>query len=253
MEVHAHSHPSASSGHQKKWTHYFWEFLMLFLAVFCGFLTENYREHMIEHKRAKQFALSLLSDLKADTAALNIAIGFADKKIRAVDSLIPQIEQPKEKWNDTLIYIYASAVGRYRPFGYNSGTYDQMKASGSLRYFKQELTDLLNQYNVQAKKTEVRDQIHLNYASNLYNPFIIHILDIRPGIEIQNGGQPTHPLVFRKTDKETIALWINYATVVQSTQQRTMTEYDSMLKKAKQILEELEKEYHLPERRPLEK
>ena len=33
MEVHAHTHTA-----RKKWTHYFWEFLMLFLAVFCGFL-----------------------------------------------------------------------------------------------------------------------------------------------------------------------------------------------------------------------
>jgi hypothetical protein len=28
MEVHAHTHTE-----RKKWTHYFWEFLMLFLAV----------------------------------------------------------------------------------------------------------------------------------------------------------------------------------------------------------------------------
>ncbi len=43
MEVHAHSHTP-----RKKRTHYFWEFLVLFLAVFCGFLTENQREHYIE-------------------------------------------------------------------------------------------------------------------------------------------------------------------------------------------------------------
>ncbi len=30
MEVHAHTHSP-----RRKWTHYFWEFLMLFLAVFC--------------------------------------------------------------------------------------------------------------------------------------------------------------------------------------------------------------------------
>ena len=35
MEVHQHTHTP-----RKKWTHYFWEFLMLFLAVFCGFLAE---------------------------------------------------------------------------------------------------------------------------------------------------------------------------------------------------------------------
>ena len=44
MEVHAHTHTA-----RKKWTHYFWEFIMLFLAVFCGFLAENQREHIIEH------------------------------------------------------------------------------------------------------------------------------------------------------------------------------------------------------------
>ena len=49
MEVHAHSHTD-----RKKFTHYLWEFLMLFLAVFCGFLAENYREHIIEHQREKQ-------------------------------------------------------------------------------------------------------------------------------------------------------------------------------------------------------
>ena len=34
MEVHAHTHTA-----RKKWTHYLWEFLMLFLSVFGGFLT----------------------------------------------------------------------------------------------------------------------------------------------------------------------------------------------------------------------
>ena len=48
MEVHHRSHTTG-----KKWTHYFWEFLMLFLAVFCGFLAENQREHVIEKKREK--------------------------------------------------------------------------------------------------------------------------------------------------------------------------------------------------------
>ena len=41
MEVHRHAHTD-----RKKWAHYLWEFLMLFLAVFCGFLAENQREMM---------------------------------------------------------------------------------------------------------------------------------------------------------------------------------------------------------------
>ena len=61
MEVHAHSHLASGETHtaRKKWTHYFWEFLMLFLAVFCGFLAQNQREHMIEGQREKKYAKSL--------------------------------------------------------------------------------------------------------------------------------------------------------------------------------------------------
>ena len=47
MEVHQHTHTP-----RKKWTHYLWEFLMLFLAVFCGFLAEYQLEHKIEKDRA---------------------------------------------------------------------------------------------------------------------------------------------------------------------------------------------------------
>ena len=59
MEVHHHSHPAhGGTGTRKKWTHYFWEFLMLFLAVFCGFLAEYQLEHKIEKDRGKQYIRS---------------------------------------------------------------------------------------------------------------------------------------------------------------------------------------------------
>jgi hypothetical protein len=55
MEVHHHSHLASGETHtsRKKWTHYFWEFLMLFLAVFCGFLAEYQLEHKIERDKEK--------------------------------------------------------------------------------------------------------------------------------------------------------------------------------------------------------
>src|SRR6188474_856123 len=70
MEVHSHTHSA-----RKNWTHYFWEFLMLFLAVFCGFLAEYQLEHKIEKEKGKQYIQSVYEDLKEDTASLanNIA------------------------------------------------------------------------------------------------------------------------------------------------------------------------------------
>ena len=55
MEVHAHTHTA-----RKKWTHYFWEFLMLFLAVTLGFFVENQREHYIENQREKKICRKIV-------------------------------------------------------------------------------------------------------------------------------------------------------------------------------------------------
>ena len=63
MEVHAHTH-TPDSHREKKWTHYLWEFLMLFLAVFCGFLAENLRENRVEHKRTLLYANQFLEEIK---------------------------------------------------------------------------------------------------------------------------------------------------------------------------------------------
>src|SRR5215213_5817224 len=64
METHAQElHKVRGQG----WKHYFFEFLMLFLAVFAGFLAENQREHIVERQREKKFARRLLSDLQQDS------------------------------------------------------------------------------------------------------------------------------------------------------------------------------------------
>ena len=82
MEVHHHAHTQ-----RKKWTNYFWEFLMLFLAVFCGFLAEYQLEHKIEKDRAKQYIISVYEDLKNDTVRINYLLAYDDKKIEALSTM----------------------------------------------------------------------------------------------------------------------------------------------------------------------
>src|ERR1043165_737468 len=82
MEVHSHTHTE-----RKKWTHYLWEFLMLFLAVFCGFIAENIREERVNHSKEKEYIKSMFRDLVSDTAMLNQDIGFATRIGAGLDSL----------------------------------------------------------------------------------------------------------------------------------------------------------------------
>src|SRR6202030_3863953 len=59
MEVHKHPHHVT---HKKKWGEYLLEFIMLFLAVFLGFIAENVREHLSEKNKAYSLAKSLEND-----------------------------------------------------------------------------------------------------------------------------------------------------------------------------------------------
>ncbi|MBK9569946.1 MAG: hypothetical protein IPO53_08495 [Chitinophagaceae bacterium] len=102
MEVHAHTHTA-----RKKWTHYFWEFFMLFLAVFAGFLAENQREHIVEGHRAKALALSLYNDIKNDTTDLRRISNWETNKINHIDSLLDLL-QKKSPDNDTSFSIHAA-------------------------------------------------------------------------------------------------------------------------------------------------
>jgi hypothetical protein len=130
MEVHAHTHSP-----RIKWTHYFWEFLMLFLAVFCGFLAEYHLEHVIENKREKQYIISLVRDVELDIESLNQAYAIRSKYINYYDSLVMLLKK-KEKSSMNDIYFYARFVGRTTEFQYHDRTIQQLKSSGSLRLIR---------------------------------------------------------------------------------------------------------------------
>ena len=82
---------------------------MLFLAVFCGFLAENQREHYIEKVRARQYARSLVNDLKRDTVMVNWIIGEMKSSNRWTDSLILFLhDKPIEQIRNIDLFILTS-------------------------------------------------------------------------------------------------------------------------------------------------
>ena len=142
MEVHAHTHTE-----RKKFTHYLWEFLMLFLAVFCGFLAENQREHIVEHQREKKYMLSLMEDLKADTAFINNEIIDKWQKAMGLDSLIRNLYSKD---------VFSKQVEMYRQFRsynpiltplFNDQTIFQLRSSGNMRLIRNDsVITLISKY-----------------------------------------------------------------------------------------------------------
>jgi len=128
MEVHAHTHTA-----RKKWTHYFWEFLMLFLAVVCGFFAEYQLEHQIEKDRARQFLQSMVVDVGTNIQNLDSLL-ILDKIIIANHNELVNWLLQDSATIDRGGFAQKMGAVWIRNFLVRKETYEQMKSSGSLRY-----------------------------------------------------------------------------------------------------------------------
>ena len=153
MEVHHHSHTE-----RKTWVHYFWEFLMLFLAVTLGFFVENQREHYVEGKREKEYIRSMVEDLKTDVRYFtNEIVGRKQNRIMT-DSLIDLLSQKnRTEFEQQRMYYFARyCIARVDLPQFHDRTYDQMKSSGNLRLVHQKnIADSISDYYFNAKEIQV--------------------------------------------------------------------------------------------------
>ena len=170
MEVHHHSSPAPGGTHtpRRKWRHYFWEFLMLFLAVFCGFLAEYQLEHKIERDREKIYMQNLLEDLKTDTTiysdfAKNNAVFY-----NLVDTLITLIKSPERKKHiNKLAYTARLLTTKWRQLRPTERTYEDMKSSGHLRLIrKRKVADGVSYYYNSIKILDTYNEVGFLWASD---------------------------------------------------------------------------------------
>jgi hypothetical protein len=163
MEVHHHGHIH----HQKKWKEYLFQFLMLFLAVTAGFFVGNIREHYIESKRAKGLIRSLISDLQKDTASINWLQDFRiNKRKSALDSFFTLLNISPDKVDKKRYYTALINVQEFYTFSPSTGTINQLKNAGYLRYFADnELLKYISDYEfaLQDFKNDETMEFHLQY------------------------------------------------------------------------------------------
>jgi len=157
MEVHSHTHTP-----RKKWTHYFWEFLMLFLAVFCGFMAENQREHMIEHQREKQYMRSLLSDLSADTATINAAIPRKEGRVNAIDTVFLFFKSfPAAKTISGKLFRTIRHTNFDLRFTRTTITINQLKNAGGMRLVRKKVADSISAYDLNCEAINLYNELYI--------------------------------------------------------------------------------------------
>lgn len=174
MDVHHHAH--APHG-KKAWKEYLFQFFMLFLAVFCGFLAEYQLEHTIEHQREKKYMKGLLENLAADTVMINGSVSYAQFLVRGLDSLQQNLYSDSVLQKVPLVYRQYATYLRNVTQRFNDQGITQLRNSGNMRLIgNKEITDQISKYWAQmnvvmsiAERTSERVDFAQEAAYRIFN------------------------------------------------------------------------------------
>ena len=246
MEVHAHSHTA-----RKKWTHYFWEFLMLFLAVFCGFLAENQREHMVENRREKNYMRSLIEDLQTDTANLNAVIESGQAVKTGLENLVSFLNTGSSKDSAEHLYKLNSRAGRVVEVDFDDRTSSQLKNGGNMRLIRNKTAaDTIRNYwgsikvleDISTRLEEMRMKAIDVSAQIFHNKYIKYSNPNRPGrsdISILPGAKLIND------DPSLLALYSNRRQLYLNVLNNYIGNMEEARTQAVSLMKLIKKEYHL--------
>lgn len=236
MEVHHHPHVE-----KKSFKEYLLEGLMIFLAVMLGFFAESLREHLSEKEKAEVFAHSLYADYTADTVSLHQLIDFTVEKIKRIDSLEYCLKTSRSRFNDSVLYRTVLSLISTFQFDNINGTYEQIKNSGSLRFFNQSLVNILNSYDATSLKLKLMEDWENKF---LYEKVIAQtqeMFNYKVFTDMRNREPVKHEMYLKNIDEKSVDLVVNLGEVIKRLRERQLVQQRLLLQKATDILSGLKK------------
>ena len=155
MEVH--HHPQAK---KKNFKEYFFEFLMIFLAVTMGFFAESIRENISNSHKESKYMESLAADLESDTTQTDVAINSWTEYNANTDSILLFLKKDMNQENINMLYhLLGNDFFHFNLFKYNNKTIEELKSSGDFRLIKNEkIADEIMAYDLDMKYILLQEQ-----------------------------------------------------------------------------------------------
>jgi hypothetical protein len=234
MEVHAHTHTP-----RKKWTHYIWEFLMLFLAVFCGFLAEYQLEHKIEKERGKQYLQSFVEDLRTDTSSFSNLIEQYEEKTTALKSMTECfLAVQEDRSNSCMLKLFTYSVF-FPDLIYTDRTLQQLKNAGGLRLIPAEAADSIIEYDkllrlYKTQESTSYQEIQTAIRTTIYslNIFGVSLLDKTKQVQISK-------------DNDLLNKYFNQLFLYSQSTEGNLQDIKEMKARAKSLIHFFTTKYHL--------
>jgi hypothetical protein len=110
------------------------EIVLVVIGILIALQVNNWNETRLEQKRIRQYAKSLVQDLKSDIEMLKVSQFQAEKKFIYIDSLKHYVNHtPHSELSNTVLWVITHDI-IYRPLEWNRSTLNELKNSGGLRY-----------------------------------------------------------------------------------------------------------------------
>src|SRR5258706_2272646 len=247
METHAQELHKAP-GHGLK--HYLFEFLMLFLAVFCGFLAENYRETLVNKEKELHYMQNIVVDLKADTSDLNFDIYYQQLWYNHLDSALQiPIERLRDvNTQDTFFYHFFPYYSWMQAFIQNDNTITQLRAGGFNLIRNENTIDSINVlYNFYKDVKFGVDYNVVCYWDVAHKAQLLINLPAPAATieEVIPKRIPENVEIFIQYDKAAIKQLYSMINNSRGSLVATIVSEKQYKEKAKRLLSYLQKEYHL--------
>lgn len=194
-----------------KWSAYFLEFTMIFLAVTLGFIADSIRERLADRSKEKQYIIGFIHNLKEDTLNLKYVIERGRRQVKGIDSFLTLAHADMTvDSNRRLFYHYFFTYCYSKStFESNDATLQQLKSTGdygliekahvadSLAKFDSDLQgiyaqgdyyevyfrEILSRIDEVADVTVLGDTAYVKNGKMLNKPF--------PHLRIEDGQQTT--------------------------------------------------------------
>jgi len=248
MEVHHHAHDSAAPHHRKNWKSYFWEFLMLFLAVFCGFMAEWRLEHVIEHSREKEFIKSMIEDAQIDISNIKRVSEANKRTLLYVDSLVAACYTYENgKDNDYEIYrLYRHLLSATEDLKPTERTLLQLTNSGGMRLIRNKTSaDMIIFYDGCEKEVkgqqEVVSKLKYEFANASIELFNFNYFNLR-GLSVSDDAKLLNHENIKLTQ------FANRIAIYGGVLTKYNFELKEMNKNAVKLINTLQKEYRLTDK-----
>jgi hypothetical protein len=243
MEVHHHPHVA-----KKNFKEYLLEFLMIFLAVFLGFIAENVREGLGNHKREKEYIQSMIQDLQRDTSNLTTTIAGYENKDKRFDTVFALYPALTSGYNGTLINNL-QRVQNFPDFVYTDRTIQQLKNSGGMSLIKdKKAADAIIEYDSKMRELDKDMPILIEFFNTVVKSWQeIFSTEAISKDEMQTDAQVNNRSknYLLKSDKATLGRFYNELKAFRSSCRSIRHEEEFLKQDAESLIILLKKEYHL--------